>query len=155
MKSVVIEIFGYLVPITIALLVFAQGLRISTGEVQAILKERPGQVLRSLIAILVLVPAVAVALILALKPAVGVGIGLAWAGLGVHALVAAWLVQAAVALLASLSACRHPMMPLLWYARAGQTLALLDPAANKLAAPPRASRSASRCWPRPTSVTAK
>ncbi len=53
----------------------------------------------------------------------GVGIGLAWAGLGVHALVAAWLVQAAVALLASLSACRHPMMPLLWYARAGQTLA--------------------------------
>lgn len=53
----------------------------------------------------------------------GVGIGLAWAGLGVHALVAAWLVQAAVALVASLWACRHPMMPLLWYARAGQTLA--------------------------------
>jgi O-antigen/teichoic acid export membrane protein len=52
-----------------------------------------------------------------------VGIALAWAGLGVHALVAAWLVQAAVALLASLAACRHPVKPLLWYERAGQTLA--------------------------------
>ena len=51
-----------------------------------------------------------------------VGIALAWAGLGVHALVAAWLVQAAVALLASLAACRHPVKPLLWYERAGQTL---------------------------------
>jgi O-antigen/teichoic acid export membrane protein len=51
-----------------------------------------------------------------------VGIGLAWAGLGVHALVAAWLVQAAVAMLASLAACRHPVKPLFWYDRAGQTL---------------------------------
>ena len=52
-----------------------------------------------------------------------VGIGLAWAGLGVHALVAAWSVQAALALLASLLVCRHAMKPLLWYARAGQSLA--------------------------------
>lgn len=51
-----------------------------------------------------------------------VGIALAWAGLGVYALVAAWLVQAALALLASLAACRHPVKPLLWYDRAGQTL---------------------------------
>ena len=51
-----------------------------------------------------------------------VGIALAWAGLGVYALVAAWLVQAALALLASLAACRHPVKPLFWYDRAGQTL---------------------------------
>ena len=77
MKSLIVEFFGYLIPITIALLVFAQGLRISTDQVQEILKERGGQVLRSLIATLVVVPAVAVALILALKPAAGVAIGLA------------------------------------------------------------------------------
>jgi len=77
MKHLIVEIFGYLVPITIALLVFAQGLRVSTGEVQTILRERPGQVLRSILATLVLVPAAAVVLILALKPAVGVAVGLA------------------------------------------------------------------------------
>ena len=51
-----------------------------------------------------------------------VGLPLAWMGLGVHALVAAWLVQAAVVLLASLALCPHPKQPLLWYARAAQTL---------------------------------
>ena len=52
-----------------------------------------------------------------------VGLPLAWAGLGVQALVAAWLVQAAVTLLASLAVRPHPMAPLLWYPKAAQTLA--------------------------------
>ena len=51
-----------------------------------------------------------------------IGLPLAWAGLGVQALVAAWLVQAATALLASLAVQPHPMRPLFWYARARATL---------------------------------
>jgi len=51
-----------------------------------------------------------------------VGLPLAWAGLGVQALVAAWLVQSATALLASLAVQPHPMRPLFWYARASATL---------------------------------
>jgi O-antigen/teichoic acid export membrane protein len=51
-----------------------------------------------------------------------VGLPLAWAGLGVQALVAAWLVQASIVLLASLAVQPHPMRPLFWYARASATL---------------------------------
>jgi BASS family bile acid:Na+ symporter len=77
MKSLITEIFGFVTPITVALLVFAQGLSISTSQAATFVREQPGVMLRSLIAILVLVPAAAVALILALKPATGVAIGLA------------------------------------------------------------------------------
>ena len=51
-----------------------------------------------------------------------VGLPMAWAGQDVHALIAAWLVQAAVTLLASLAVRPHPMAPLLWYPQAKQTL---------------------------------
>ena len=51
-----------------------------------------------------------------------IGLPMAWAGLGVQALVAAWLVQAGTALLASLAVQPHPMKPLFWYARARATL---------------------------------
>ncbi len=53
---------------------------------------------------------------------VAVGLPLAWAGAGVHALVAAWLVQAAVALVASFALRPHPLKPLLWYGSAGQVM---------------------------------
>lgn len=45
----------------------------------------------------------------------GVGIPLAVAGMGVAALVSAWLTQAAVTLVAAYAACRHPLRPLFWY----------------------------------------
>jgi len=47
-----------------------------------------------------------------------VGIPLALVGFGVNALVAAWLVQAAISLLANYAATRHSLRPLLWYASA-------------------------------------
>ena len=68
----------------------------------------------------------ALGLIQLLSYAVGyglVGLPLAWAGQGVNALVAAWLAQAGVTVLASLAMRPHPMAPLLWYPRAAQTLA--------------------------------
>jgi len=77
MKSLIAEIFGFVTPITIALIVFAQGLRVAPNQVATCFKERPGLMLRSLISILVLVPAAALVLILALNPAPGVAIGLA------------------------------------------------------------------------------
>jgi O-antigen/teichoic acid export membrane protein len=67
----------------------------------------------------------ALGLIQLLSYAVGyglVGLPLAWAGQGANALVAAWLVQAAVTVLASTAMRPHPMAPLLWYPRAAQTL---------------------------------
>ena len=76
MKHLIVEIFGYLTPITIALMVFAQGLRVAPGQVAAFFRTKPGLMLRSLVSIIVLVPAAAVAIILALKPAPGVAIGL-------------------------------------------------------------------------------
>ena len=77
MKHLIVEIFGYLTPITVALLVFSEGLSISPRKVVTFFREQPGLMLRSLVATLVLVPAAAVALILALKPAAGVAVGLA------------------------------------------------------------------------------
>lgn len=64
-------------PISVALIVFAQGLSISPSVVARYFKERPGGMLLSLVVVLVLVPAAALALILILKPAAGVAIGLA------------------------------------------------------------------------------
>ena len=53
---------------------------------------------------------------------IGVGLPMAWQGAGVHALVAAWLVQSAVALAASHALAPHPLKPLLWYPAAGQVM---------------------------------
>jgi BASS family bile acid:Na+ symporter len=77
MKSLIAEIFGFVTPSTVALIVFAQGLRVAPSEVATYFRKQPGLMLRSLIAILVLVPAAALVLILVLKPAAGVAIGLA------------------------------------------------------------------------------
>jgi len=76
-KQLIAEVFGYVTPITVALLVFAQGLSIAPKRVAAYFREQPGLMLRSLIANVVLAPAAAVALILVLKPAMGVAVGLA------------------------------------------------------------------------------
>jgi lipopolysaccharide exporter len=51
-----------------------------------------------------------------------VGLPMAWAGAGVHALVAAWLVQTGSALLASYALQPHALRPLLWYPQAAQVM---------------------------------
>jgi BASS family bile acid:Na+ symporter len=77
MKELIVEILKIVTPVSVALIVFAQGLGIAPSQVGTFFKEQPGLMLRSLIATLVLVPAAALALIVALEPAAGVAIGLA------------------------------------------------------------------------------
>lgn len=77
MKDLIVEILKIVAPLSVALVVFAQGLGIAPERVLAYLKEKPVLMLRSLLATLVLVPAAALALILLLKPSPGVAIGLA------------------------------------------------------------------------------
>lgn len=77
MKGTIVGALRIIVPLSVALVMFTQGLGISPAEVFKCFKERPGLMLRSLIACLVLVPAAAVAIILVLKPSPGVAIGLA------------------------------------------------------------------------------
>jgi len=77
MKVLIIEILKIIAPVSVGLIVFAQGLGIAPSGVVAYFKEQPGLMLRSLFATLVLVPAVALALILGLKPTTSVAIGLA------------------------------------------------------------------------------
>lgn len=62
MKDLIVEIVKIVAPITVALIVFAQGLGIALSQVGTYFREEPGLMLRSLIAPLVLVPAVAVAI---------------------------------------------------------------------------------------------
>jgi BASS family bile acid:Na+ symporter len=64
-------------PLSVALIVFAEALAIAPSGVVAYVKQRPGTMLRSLLAALVLAPAVALGLILLLEPAPAVAIGLA------------------------------------------------------------------------------
>ena len=61
MKELIITILQILAPISVALIVFAQGLKISPSQVMIYFKERPWTMLRSLVAVLVLVPAAALA----------------------------------------------------------------------------------------------
>jgi BASS family bile acid:Na+ symporter len=77
MKDLIVEILKIIAPVSVALIVFAQGLGIAPSQVGTFFREQPGLMLRSLIATLVLVPIAALALILALQPSVGVAIGLA------------------------------------------------------------------------------
>ncbi len=51
-----------------------------------------------------------------------VGIPMAWLGWGAASLVAAWLVQASVVLVASYALKPHPLRPLLWYAGAATAI---------------------------------
>jgi bile acid:Na+ symporter, BASS family len=77
MKELVVEILKIIAPVSVGLIVFAQGLGIAPNTVVAYARERPGVMLRSLVAALLLVPAAALALVLVLKPTPGVAIGLA------------------------------------------------------------------------------
>lgn len=71
------QILQIVAPLSVALIVFAQGLAIAPGDVAAIFREQRGLMLRSLLATLVLVPLAALALILLLKPTIAVAVGLA------------------------------------------------------------------------------
>jgi len=77
MKELIIELLKVVAPISVALIVFAQGLKISPGQVLADFKQRPGRMLQSLGVVLVLVPAAALAIILWLRPPPAVAMGLA------------------------------------------------------------------------------
>ncbi len=77
MKELVVDTLKIVAPISVALVVFSQGLGISPSVVAAYWKDRPGLIARSLVAALVIVPAVALVVIFLLKPAPGVAIGLA------------------------------------------------------------------------------
>jgi len=76
MKDIVLNILKIIAPLSVALIVFAQGLKISTGEVMNYFRERPWLLVRSLIAVLIIVPAVALAIILMLKPPKEVAVAL-------------------------------------------------------------------------------
>lgn len=76
MKEIIVPILKIIAPIAVALIVFAQGLKVSPDEVMAYFKERLWLMLRSLLAVLVLVPAAALVIILLLKPSPAVAVGL-------------------------------------------------------------------------------
>jgi bile acid:Na+ symporter, BASS family len=77
MKQLIVQILQIVAPLSVALIVFAQGLGIEPSTVMSYLRKPSWLLLRSLLAALVLVPAAALAIILVLKPAQGVAVGLA------------------------------------------------------------------------------
>jgi BASS family bile acid:Na+ symporter len=77
MKQIIIDILKIVAPVSVALIVFAQGLGIAPSAVASFFKKQPGLLLRSLFATLVLVPAAALGIILLFKPSPGVAIALA------------------------------------------------------------------------------
>jgi BASS family bile acid:Na+ symporter len=76
-KELIMEILKIVAPLSVAFIVFSQGLGIAPGRVAAYFREQPALMLRSLLAALVLVPLAALALIVLLKPAPAVAVGLA------------------------------------------------------------------------------
>lgn len=77
MKEIIVPTIKIIAPIAVALIVFAQGLKVSPSDVMRYFKERPWLLLRSLVAVVVLVPAAALAIILLFKPRLEIAIGLA------------------------------------------------------------------------------
>ncbi|HTT09764.1 MAG TPA: hypothetical protein VMG60_02650 [Burkholderiaceae bacterium] len=77
MKDLIVDILKIVAPVSVALIVFAQGLGMAPSQVVRYWKERPGLMLRSLAVVLLLIPAVALVLILLLEPAPAVAIALA------------------------------------------------------------------------------
>jgi predicted Na+-dependent transporter len=77
LRELIIDGLKIVAPLSVALIVFAEALAISPQAVAAFFRDRPGVMLRSLFAALILVPAAALALILLLKPAPAVSVGLA------------------------------------------------------------------------------
>ena len=77
MKEFIITTLKIIAPLAVAFVVFAQGLKISPGQVMIYFKERPWLMLRSLAAVLVVVPAAALAIIHMLGPSREVAVALA------------------------------------------------------------------------------
>jgi bile acid:Na+ symporter, BASS family len=77
LKDIIMAAIKIIIPLSVALVMFTQGLGINPAQVLKFFKERPGRMLKAIVACLVLVPAAAVAIILLLKPSPGVAIGLA------------------------------------------------------------------------------
>ncbi len=77
MQEFIQGILQILAPLSVAAIVFSQGLGISPLRVLAYFRERPGMVLRALLGALVLVPMAALVLLLLLKPSHALAIGLA------------------------------------------------------------------------------
>jgi bile acid:Na+ symporter, BASS family len=77
MKEIIITILQIIAPLSVALIVFAQGLKISPKQVGIYFKEKPWLLTKSLFAILIIVPAFALAIILLMKPPIEIAVGLA------------------------------------------------------------------------------
>ena len=77
MKELILGILQIVAPLSVAAIVFSQGLDISPQRVLAYFRERPGMVARAVLGPLVLVPMAALVLILLLKPSHGLAVGLA------------------------------------------------------------------------------
>jgi predicted Na+-dependent transporter len=77
MQELIKGILQIVAPLSVAAVVFSQGLGISPLRVLAYFKERPGMVLRALLGALVLVPMAALVLLLLLKPSRNLVMGLA------------------------------------------------------------------------------
>ena len=77
MRDLIIDALRIVAPLSVALIVFAQTLRIAPKQVAAYFKDRPVVMLRALVAAVILVPAAALGIILLLEPAPAVAIGLA------------------------------------------------------------------------------
>jgi bile acid:Na+ symporter, BASS family len=76
-KDLIVSILKVVAPLSVAAVMFAQGLGIEPKRVATYFKTRPWLMLRALVAAVVLVPAAALAIILLLKPALASGVGLA------------------------------------------------------------------------------
>jgi len=77
MKQLILEILKIIAPVSVALIVFTQGLGVSPSQVRSYFRDRRGLMLKSLFVTLVLVPAVALALIFLLRPSPALAVGLA------------------------------------------------------------------------------
>lgn len=77
MIETVIAIVKIIAPVSVALIVFAQALKIPPRQITVFFREHPLLMLRALVTMLIIVPASAVAIILLLKPQPAVAIGLA------------------------------------------------------------------------------
>jgi BASS family bile acid:Na+ symporter len=77
LRDLIIEALRIVAPLSVALIMFAEALKIVPSSVVAVFRDRPAVMVRSLIAALILVPAAALALVLVLDPAPAVAVGIA------------------------------------------------------------------------------
>lgn len=77
MKEVIIGIVEIIAPLSVALIVFAQGLSTTPNQVASYFRQRTALMLRSLAVVLIVVPAAALAVILVLRPPRSTAVGLA------------------------------------------------------------------------------